>query len=212
MDGVAAGGVDLGGAAAGHDADVGVGADDAMECMARRRGGACCLVAEQDDGLFGDVLRVVAALEGIDDGARRGRVIDDAGGEHGAEEAVDHVVEAGLGDLSRLDGLLEGLAEVLVAGHLHVEAGEGGLDGGVGGLPVGDDEAGVVPLVLEDVVQQPIVFAGPVAVDLVVGAHDGGGVADADADLKGEQVGLVRGLVIEVASTTVRPVSWSLKA
>ena len=194
--GIAAGRVDLGGAATGHEADVCVGADedDVFDGGAVQREGVVG-VLEQDDGFFSDVLCVVAAAEGIDDGAGHGGVVDDAGGEHAAEEAVDHVVEARLGDVAFLYGGLQVFGKVVDAGLFHVETGEGRLGGGVGGLPVRDDEAGVLPLALEDVGEEVLVFTRPVAVDLVVGAHDGAGVADADADLKGEQVGLVHGLV-----------------
>ncbi len=96
------------------------------------------------------------------------------------------------------DGLLEGLAEeVVVAGLVHVEAGERGLDGGVGATPVGEDEALEAPVLLEDLVEGVVVLAGVVAVDVVVGAHDAGGVGVGDGDLEGEQVGLAQGAGIE---------------
>jgi len=95
--GVAAGGVDLCGAAAGEDPT------SAWEPMMAIRGGGrgrqwkdVAGVLEQDDALFGDVLGVVASAEGIDDRADRG-IVDDAGGEHAAQDAVDHVIEPGGG-------------------------------------------------------------------------------------------------------------------
>ena len=54
-----------------------------------------------------------------------------------------------------------------------------GFGGGVRSAPVGEDEAFEVEVFLEDVVEQVVVFAGKVAVDAVVGAHDGAGVGDA---------------------------------
>ena len=90
---------------------------------------------------------------------------------------MDHVVEAGLRDLAVEDGLLERLREeVVVAGLVHVEAGERGLDGGVGATPVGEDEALESPVVFEHLVEGVVVLAGVVAVDAVVGAHDAGGM------------------------------------
>src|SRR5436305_96826 len=82
--------------------------------------------------------RVFACAEGIDYGAD-GRIVDNAGGEHAAHDATDHVVQAGLRNLAVLYGFLEGLAEVVVvAGHVLVESAEGGLDGAVGCAPVGE--------------------------------------------------------------------------
>ena len=147
---------------------------------------------------FFDLLGVVAAAEGIDDAARHGRLVDDAVGEHAAHDAVDHVVEAGLRNLAAEDGLLERLGEeVVVAGLIHVEAGEGGFDGGVGSTPVGEDEAFEAPVVLQDLVEGEVVLAGVVAVDAVVGAHDAGGLGQVDGDLEGEQVGLAHGALVE---------------
>ncbi len=71
-------------------------------------------VLEQDDAFFFDLLGVVAAAEGIDDLFAMRRVVDDAVGEHAADDAVDHVVEAGLRDFAVEDGLLERVGEVVV--------------------------------------------------------------------------------------------------
>jgi hypothetical protein len=91
---------------------------------------------------------------------------------------VDHVVEAGLRDLPAEDGLLQRLGEeVVVAGLIHIQAGERGFDRGVRALPVREDEAFEVPLVLEDLVEGEVVLACVVTVDVVVGAHDAGGVS-----------------------------------
>ena len=87
--------------------------------------------------------------------------------------------------------------EVVVAGLVHVEAGERGLDGGVGATPVGEDEALEAPVVLEHLVEGVVVLAGVVAVDVVVGAHDAGGMGHGDGDLEGEQVGLAHGARVE---------------
>ncbi len=83
------------------------------------------------------------------------------------------------------------------AGLVHIEAGERGLDGGVGAAPVGEDEALELPVALEDLVEDVVVLAGVVAVDAVVGAHDAGGFGEADGDLEGEQVGLAHGALVD---------------
>ena len=69
-------------------------------------------VLQQDDALVSDVLGVVAAAEGIGN-LGDGRIVDDAVGEHAAQDAMDRVVEAGHGDLAALDGGFERIAEVL---------------------------------------------------------------------------------------------------
>ena len=156
-------------------------------------------VLEQDGALLFDLLGVVATAEGVDDAARSGRLVDYAGGEHAADDAVDHVVEAALRDLAAEDGLLERLREeVVVAGLVLVEAGEGGFDGGVGATPIGEDETFEAPVVLEDLVEGVVVLAGVVAVDAVVGAHDAGGMRHGDRDLEGKQVGFAEGAGVEL--------------
>ena len=126
---------------------------------------------------------------------------------------MDHIVEAGLRDLAAEDGLLQRIAEeVVVAGLVHVEAGERGLDGGVGATPVGEDEAFEAPVVLEDLVQGVVVLAGVVAVDVVVGAHDAGGLARVMAIWKASRSVSRMARWSSSALRMLRPVSWSLRA
>jgi len=82
----------------------------------------------------------------------------------------------------------------------------------VGAGPVGDDEAFVAPVFFQDLVEEVVVFAGVVAVDLVVGAHDGGGLRDGDGDLEGEQVALTHGTLVEQNVEDVAAGLLSLKA
>ena len=99
-----------------------------MDCGGERKDVASVL--QQDGGFFFDLLGVVAAAEGIDNAAWQGRVVDDSVGEHAADDAMDHVVEAGLRDLASENSLLERFGEeVVIAGLVLVEAGERGLDG-----------------------------------------------------------------------------------
>ena len=116
IGGVAAGCVDLRGAAAREDAYIGVGSDerDGGGTGFQRKNGAG--VFEQNDALFGDVLGVVASAKRIDYGAD-GRIVDDAGGEHAAQNAMDHVVQASLGDLDRVTAWL------MVNGFINAEPG-----------------------------------------------------------------------------------------
>ena len=164
-------------------------------------------VLQEHDALFGDVLGVVASAEGIDYGADGG-FVDDACGEHAAQDAVDHVIEACLGDLAVFDGFLQRGAEVVVvAGHLLIEAGEGGFDGAVGCAPVGDDPALELEVFLEDLVEEVVVLAGVVAVDEVVGAHDGGGSAMPMAISKARRSDSRMAFLSSRALTMLRPVS-----
>ncbi len=68
-------------------------------------------VFEEDDGLLFDFAGEVEAGEDVGDFGL-GWVVEDAALDLGAEDAVDHVVEAGGGDLVVGDGLLEGVTEV----------------------------------------------------------------------------------------------------
>jgi hypothetical protein len=54
------------------------------------------LILEQDDAAFFDFARNFEAGEGIDDAALAG-IIDDAGGKHGAQDAVHMLVQFGDG-------------------------------------------------------------------------------------------------------------------
>ena len=150
-------------------------------------------VLEQHRTLLSDPLGGVGARERIHDAAA-GRVVDDARGERGTDDAAHHVVDAAHGHLSRLDGLLQRVAEPRPFGRtsrlLGVQACQRRLRGAVRGVPVGDDESLEAPGLLQQLVEQVVVLAGPVAVHLVVGAHDHAGLALQHGDLEGEQVGL----------------------
>ncbi len=138
---------------------------------------------------------VVAATKRIDYAAH-GWVVDDSGGEHAAENAVHHVIDAGHGDLPGGDRLLELYAEEVFARHLLIEPGVGSFDGAVGRLPVGEHPALEVEVFLEHLIEQVVVLAGPVAIDLVVGAHHAGGLRHLDCDLECKQIGLAHGALV----------------
>ena len=122
-DGIPSRGVDLRGTAAGDHAHVRVRADDgdgADPGGHEREGGV--LVLEQDDGAFFDMARDLEAHEGIDDHTLAG-IVDDAGGEHGAQNAVDVLIKLGNGDGACVDGRFVFIAEEEAAGLLVIEAG-----------------------------------------------------------------------------------------
>ena len=118
-------------------------------------------VFQQDDALVSDVFGVVAAAEGIGN-LGDGRIVDDAVGEHAAQDAMDCIVEAGHGHLVDFDRGLERIAKILGARLLLIEAGERGFDGGVRAAPVGNHEALEVEVFLENLVEEVVAFAGPV--------------------------------------------------
>jgi hypothetical protein len=78
--------------------------------------------------------------------------------------------------------------------------------------PVGENEAGELPVLLQHVGEQVLVFAGEVAVDAVVGAHHRGGMALRHADFEGQQVASRAARLPMVMLTELRPLSWSLNA
>ncbi len=195
-NGHAADRIDLRGASARQDADIGMRADDRNLPGGAGQGQQIGLVLQQDHGLF----RV-----GLGDGGVGGevdrlfahRVIDQPLGEHRAQDPPGHVVEPGLGDLSRLDRGLQGGGEIgLVIEHrpgLLVEPVQGGGGGAVGRAPVRHHIAPIVPVALEDLIEQPIVFAGKGAVDVVIGAHHRARIGVGDGDFEGQKVRHPRG-------------------
>jgi hypothetical protein len=125
------------------------------------------------------------------------RIVDDAGGKLGAQDAMHHLVEQCLGYRAGLDGLFQLVAEVVASRHLHIEAGFCGFHGRVRAAPVRDDEAFKAEVVIENVAQGVVVFAGVGAVDEVVAAHHRADAGVADADLEGEQIRLAHGALVD---------------
>ncbi len=97
------------------------------------------------------------------------------------------------GHLAPEDRLLEFFAVEVIHRLLMVEPRGRCLDRAVGSAPVGNHEAFEQPILLEHIGQGVIVLAGVDAVDGVVGAHDRSGIADLNADMEGEQIGLLHG-------------------
>ena len=67
-----------------------------------------------------------------------------------------------------------------------------GLRRAVHRAPVRHHVARIAPVVLQHLVEQPVVLAGIDAVDAVVGAHHRAGMAGLDGDLEGQQVRFAR--------------------
>ncbi len=90
--------------------------------------------------------------------------------------------DLGLEPSREIDAVVELLPRLLI------EASVGGFRRRMHGAPVAHHPAGIAPVVLQHIGQQMSVLAHPVAVDLVVGAHDRARPTALDGDLEGEQV------------------------
>src|SRR5215469_10468689 len=64
--------------------------------------------------------------------------------------------------------------------------------------PVGQNEALVIPLLLQNVREEIFVFAGVVAIHAIVGTHHGRWIRFERADLEGEQIALAHGPLVDV--------------
>ena len=69
----------------------------------------------------------------------------------------------------------------------------------VGAAPVGDNGTLVAPVVHQNVLQEVLAFVGINAVDLVIGAHDGLGLAFLHGNLKAGEVDLTEGTLVHHA-------------
>ena len=198
LDGIAADGIDLRRTAAGDHTHVGVRADDGDGAqLGRAERKSILFVLEQNDtGLF-NLARRLHAREGIDDEALAG-IVDDAGGEHGAQNALHMLIEFGLRNAAGFNSVLVTLLVEEAAGLFVVEAGGRCLLDRVSAAPVREHEAGEIPVLLQHVGEQPFVLAGKVAIHAIVAAHHGGGLAFKHADFKGEQIAFARGALADV--------------
>ena len=122
------------------------------------------------------------------------------GGQDHVQQLVYPQVDFAFGDLALFQGGHQlPVAVADGAGHLQVAA---RLDAGglaVAAAPVGDHKAVKAPLVPEDLGEQVGVLVGVGAVYLVVGGHDGLGMALLDGDLKVGEVQLTQGALIHHA-------------
>ena len=133
------------------------------------------VVFQQHDSLLGDLLRDLKVRLHIHH-ALVWRIIDYAGSKHGPEDALDVIIQFGFRDFVRLDGFLHGLAVKDFSWLFMIQPCSRCLRCRMCSLPVGENKAREVPVFLQDIVEQVLVFAGIVAVDAVVGAHDRGGM------------------------------------
>ena len=112
------------------------------------------------------------------------------------EQPTSRCVQQGLVDLAGLDRRHQRrTVEAADTGHLEVESGPGHGGRGLGGEPVGDDDAVETPFLTKYLGEQPTVLAGERAVHPVVGAHEPPRFGFGHGDLEGPQVDLAQGPV-----------------
>lgn len=118
------------------------------------------------------------------------RVVEEAGSKDGAKDEVHMIVNLVFRDVSAFDGFFEHFTEEVLVGLLLVEPGVGGFCRRVRAAPIREDKSLEVEGLLQYIGQQLGVFAGKVAIDAVVRAHDAARIGDGESDLKCAQVGL----------------------
>ena len=138
---------------------------------------------------------------GLEVGGVRGGILQEARGlddvlEHAAHVAVD-IGNIELAFLHALDDLfdlcgLSRLHEVVACMYL-----TDGWQALADADPVGHHDALVSPVVTQDFREQVVIAHGVLAVHLVVGCHDGPGIALADGDLKASEIELAGGTLGE---------------
>ena len=120
-------------------------------------------------------------------------MIDHAACEHGAQNAMHVLVEFGrTGILPASTAALNLSPNKNLPGCSLSRPAAEAFSVRVRAAPVGDNEPGELPILLEHIGEQLFVFAGEVAVDAVIGAHDRGGVALGNADFERQQIALAR--------------------
>ena len=183
----------LGRAAARHHADIGIAADhrDALGGLEQGQD-AVVLQQHRAGGGFGPRRRFAARDVGRAD---LGGIVEQMAGEHGAQDALVHVGDArGIGGVLAVqrrqrraeeDLAVEFLARFPVQSRQRV-------GGGMIGAPVRHHKAGIMPVLLQHLVEQEVAAAGKGPVEVVVGAHHRAGIAALDGDLEGQQVAFAR--------------------
>lgn len=161
-------------------------------------------VFKQDRTLLCDGLGdgfVVGQIERMN----RLREIEETGCEHGAENAVHHVIQAierndaGLHLRLEHGGIEEGAERLLLVKAMERWRDDGSevRQHGNGGDPVRHDKTLEAPFAFEDVVEQVVVGAGVGTVHQVIGAHHGLHAGFFESDFEGEQVALAGAALID---------------
>ena len=122
-------------------------------------------------------------------------------------DVVQHVADVAV-DILDLEGAVldtgdDAVDLILVARFHQVVAGPCGLDRTGLVAPVGHDDTLVAPLVAEDTGEQVVLLLGVLAVELVVGGHDGPGIGLLDGDFEVLEVDLAEGTLADAGIVLV---------
>ena len=163
------------------------------------------LILEQDDALLLQFASHLQSTQYIRD-APLHRVIHQARGEHCAQNAMHVIVHLGLGYCAGFHSLLQIVSIEKPSRLLVIHACCGSLGYAVGSSPIGENESLKLPVLLQKISEQILVFAGIVAVQAVVRTHHTRDIGFLDTDFEGQQVtfarrALVDGDVHRIAST-----------
>ena len=155
------------------------------------------LVLQQHHGLLGGMggqLMVTFLVELLAGGGS----VD--GGEHQAQELVHALVQQLHAQTAFLDrGHQFTVAVAAGAGHFQMAAHADTFHVVVGAAPVGDNSTLVAPVVHQNILQKVLTLVGVNAVDLVVSAHDGLGLAFLYGDFKAGEVDLAESALVHHA-------------
>ena len=143
------------------------------------------------------MLRIIPPLEGIDHRPWHRRIVDHPGGKHAAQNAVIHVLDPRQRYLPLLHRLFQRRPKVNVLGHLLIEPGQRGLHGAVRPAPVREHPSLEAEVLLQNLVQQPVVSQEKSLFTRLY-AHHSRGLGNPDRNLKRQQIALPRGLVVDV--------------
>ncbi len=154
------------------------------------------IVLQQNGSLLLGILRNGRIGRGIHrgDGVR---IVEQAHFVHGSQDAMNHIVEAGLRHLTAVDDLREGRKEGAVRLFL-IEPRQRRGCRAVRCPPVRQDETLEAPIAFQNVIEQVRVLAGIHAVHQIVGAHDRLHVGVLETNLKGQQIALASRAVIDL--------------
>ena len=154
------------------------------------------VIFQQDSALFGNAARGFEAPFDIHH-VFLYWIIDNAAGKFRAQNAMHVIVQFGGGNFACLHGLLEFLSKENIFRLFVIQSGDGRFFGAMRPTPVRKHKAFEIPVLLEHVRQQVLIFAGVVAVDGVVGTHHSGRIGNFDSDLKSQQVALAHGALAD---------------
>src|SRR5438876_3658174 len=162
------------------------------------------LILQQNDTFLRDLLS--NAVPAFDIGnLPDDRMIEQAGCEDTAKNAVHVVIEFVFGDFAARYGFSERVAKEEFVGLFHIKAGMGSFDGGVRAAPIGKNKSLESEVLLQHVGEEITVLAGKLSIHAIVGTHDAASIRDAKSDLEGAQIGFSHGPLADVCVERIAP-------